>query len=139
MSGARMPWGDVSAQVLALLRDVGPMSRSEICAHLGRDKDGVSSVVSRLGRASIKWPKRIYVQAYVFDQEGERRYPRAVYALGDRPDARKPAPDPAANKSRYWANRKLRLRGSSVFTWGMNNRELAAMVKARRQGKEVIK
>jgi hypothetical protein len=128
-----VPWGDLSRRILTLLAEVGPMSRAEICAHLGRDKDAIASVVSRLARPWPRAPKRIHIRAYVYDQEGERRYPRAVYAIGDRPDAPRPRPDTAANKARYWANRKLRLRGSSIFNWGMNNRQLAALVKQTKQ------
>jgi hypothetical protein len=32
---SREEWGAVSTEILRLLTDYGPMTRSEICAHLG--------------------------------------------------------------------------------------------------------
>lgn len=127
-------WGAVSTEILRLLTDYGPMTRSEICAHLGRDKEDVASCVSRLARKSPRAGKRIHVVDYVNDMEGERRYPRAVYALGDRHDKQKPAPDPLEVKRRYWARRKCRLTANSVFHLGMTRGQLDAYIKERTAG-----
>jgi len=62
-----------------------------------------------------KLPKRLYIKSYVYDQEGERFYPRAVYDLGDKPDAKKPKSDKLKVKRRYIARRKMRYATNSVF------------------------
>ena len=122
-------WGEVSSRVLAMLAEFGPMTRAEICKHLGRDKDEIAAVVSRLHRRTPRAGKRVYIQSYAYDQEGERYYPRAVYALGDKPDARRPIADPKEVKRRYWARSQLKLRANSVFNLGLSRRQLRAMKK----------
>lgn len=43
-------------------------------------------------KATKTIPKRIYVARWVYEQEGQRSYPRAVYAIGDKPDVQRPNP-----------------------------------------------
>ena len=107
-------WGGVRDRILEMLED-GPMTRAEICLNLGREKDVIASIVSRLARDTVKAGKRIHIKSYVWDMEGEKRYPRAVYALGDGKDAPKPKPDTKANKSRYWAKHRTKRTCNSVF------------------------
>lgn len=118
-------WGEVAEKILEMLED-GPMTRSEICLNLGRDKESIASIVSRLALDTAKAGKRIYVKSYVWDMEGERRYPRALYALGKKADAPKPAPNVKATKARYWAKRKARLTCNSVFHLGLTRKMLEA-------------
>jgi hypothetical protein len=82
----------------------------------------VSSIVSRMSRASARLPKRIYVSAYTYDHEGQRSYPRAIYALGDKPDAKRPVPDPNANKRRYNAKVKAKHTANFVFNLALPRR-----------------
>lgn len=126
----RATWGEVATRIEFLIRQYGPMTRAELCAHMNRPKDSVASVISRMSRAQKETPKRLYVCAYVFDQEGERRYPRAVYALGDKPD--KPRPNfrskahVAENRARWWAKKRKHLTMNSVFNLGLTKRQLQA-------------
>ncbi|CAB4151767.1 hypothetical protein UFOVP601_33 [uncultured Caudovirales phage] len=89
-----------TSRILQLIEDEGPMSRAEICARLNLDKERSSAVVSRLNKPGARTPKRVYVCAYVYDMEGERYYPRAVFALGDLPDKPKPKVDLLAVRKR---------------------------------------
>ena len=125
-------WGELTWQVLHMLHEIGPMTRAEICVYLGQDKDKVSSIVSRLATDSPKAGKRIYVCDYVYDMEGERRYPRAVYAIGGGRDKPRPKPDPLEVKRRYWARRKALLTANSVFHLGMTRRQTDAYIKERK-------
>lgn len=129
---SREQWGALSTEILRLLTDYGPMTRSEICMHIGRDKEEIASCVSRLARDTPRAGKRIYVTDYVFDMEGERRYPRAVYAIGSGKDKPRPKPDPLEVKRRYWARRKGRLTANSVFHLGMTRRDVDAYIKEKR-------
>lgn len=94
--------GAIVKSILRMLDEEGPMTRAEICKRLGRSKDEVAAVVSRLNKRSPVAGKRIYIKEYVYDMEGERTYPRALYALGGSKDAPKPKPDHKAIKLRYW-------------------------------------
>lgn len=114
-------WGVQTQRILDLLEHQGPMTRSEACQILGIDRQSAASIFSRLMRPTKRpedRPKRIHICGYRNDEEGQRRYPRAIYAIGNKPDARRPTADPKAAKRRYWANRKGRLL-NSVFALGL--------------------
>lgn len=113
-----MRWGELSSRILKVLED-GPMTRAEICQALITDKESVSSILSRLRRDIDKVGKRIYVKSYVWDMEGARHYPRAMYELGNKPDAPKPKPDLKKVKSRYYAKLRMKRTANSVFNLGL--------------------
>lgn len=127
------PYGSIVKEILTMLEEEGPMSRAEICKRLGRDKDEIAAVVTRLNKRSPVSGKRIHVKEYVYDMEGERRYPRAVYALGAAKDAPKPVRDTKETKRRYWARSQLKLRANSVFNLGLSRRQLMANRKKEEQ------
>ena len=125
--------GGIVWEILRMLEEEGPMTRSEICKRLGRPKDEVVSVVSRLNKRTPVSGKRIYVKEYVYDMEGERTYPRALYAIGSGKDAPKPISDQKEIKRRYWARSQLKLRANSVFNLGLSRAQLRAMRKKEEQ------
>ena len=129
-------WGSVTREVLRMLEEEGPMTRAEICKQLKRDKDDIAAVVTRLHKRSPDAGKRVYVKEYVYDMEGERYYPRAVYALGDKPDAKKPIADQLAVKRRYWERRKLRFTANSVFNLALTRRQLEERIKRKKESNE---
>lgn len=94
--------GAIVKQIMQMLDEDGPMTRAEICKRLGRPKDEIAAIVSRLNKRSPVAGKRIYVKSYRFVTDDERRYPRAVYAVGDKPDRKRPEPNVKLIKKRYW-------------------------------------
>lgn len=125
--------GAIVKKIMRLLDEEGPMTRAEICKRLGRPKDEIAAVVSRLNKRSPVAGRRIYVREYVYDMEGERTYPRAVYAIGDKPNAKRPESDKKEIKRRYWARSQLKLRANSVFNLGLSRAQLRAMRKKEEQ------
>lgn len=91
------------------------MTMAEVCDVTGLDKYNAAAILQGLNNASARKPKRIYIVKYVFDHEGARRYPRAVYDIGDKPDAPKPKSDERQIKRRYRAAKKARLKANFVF------------------------
>jgi hypothetical protein len=124
-------WGAVAEQILHTLETVGPMTRVEICAHLGIDRGIGAAIANRMAKPSATKPKRVYITDYVYDQEGQRRYPRAVYAIGDKPDAKRTKSDPAANKRRYIQAKVARFKMNSVFNMGLTRRQVEERIGAR--------
>ena len=113
----RRAHGETVADIIRLLTDLGPMTRVEICQHLGIDRRAASSIVSRMAKANPRKPQRLYISGYTYDQEGERSYPRAIYALGDLPNARRPKPDPLGAKRRY--NAKVKAVNTMNFVFNL--------------------
>lgn len=105
------------------------MTRAAICRHLGGTRNEIGSVVSRLNRPTTTQPKRIYILRYTYEDEGSNvAYPRAVYALGNKPDAIKPEPN-RNEVARRWRERS-KVRVNSVFEWAMPRRARAQYRKA---------
>ena len=83
------PYGSTVARITQLLEQYGPMTRNEICNHLDVNRMNISAVISRMIRPGVDTPRRLHISGYTHDGEGARRYPRAIYAIGDLPDAKK--------------------------------------------------
>lgn len=101
-------------QILELLND-GPMTAAEITEALGLTNHHVSSVMGRLVVENSRHPQRVHIKSWVHDHFGQRRYPRALYALGKGSNAKKPKPDPLARKKEYEARKRSILKTASVF------------------------
>lgn len=115
------PPGWMVVGILDALKE-GPLTRAAICRELGAEKGELSSVISRLNRALPMRPKRIYVKDYTHEDEGSHiKYPRARYALGDLPDAKKPKPTPRKIIARRWREH-AKTHVASVFEFGMSRR-----------------
>jgi hypothetical protein len=116
-------YGHLVQQIEKSLSELGAMTGAELCQELGVEKAELSAVVSRMAKASKTLPKRLYIVGYTFEHEThDRRYPRAIYALGDLPDKPKPKPSRIDNVRRYTANKRKRLTGNSVFNLGLPRR-----------------
>jgi len=128
--GMTVPYGTVTQQVLELLADE-PMTRGDICLALGRTRNECAAILSRLNRAWPKSPKRVYIKDWVYrDELNTKNYPRALYALGDKKDKPKPAPDHNAAVRRWRANQKNKV--ASVFDLGLTR------VQRRAKKKEIL-
>ena len=93
-------------------------TRAELARAMGRESGQVGSVITRMHSPGKVLPKRISIIDWAYDDgENGRRYPRAVYALGDLPDAKKPrrATD-CENTRNFYRRRKCRV--NSIFALG---------------------
>ena len=118
------PRGAVVKSMLAALEEVGPMTACELCEYIGTTHSKSARVLSGLTRASVRRPKRVHIKSYVFDAEGARRYPRAVYAIGDLPDTKKPKSSDSTNAKRWREKKKVRV--NSVWALALNVKERLA-------------
>jgi len=118
----KLAFGVVVAKIERLLEQQKELSAAEICSELNMTRNQIGAVISRMRKASPKMPQRIYRVRYVFDHEGQRRYPRAVYALGDLPDAKKPVSSYKEIRKRYEKNKKMKI--NSVFQLGFTRRQM---------------
>lgn len=106
--------GRIEAIVQAL-KDYGPMTRAEMETTLNLTKPQTSRLMACIINASPRRPQRAHICDYVYDQEGQKRYPRAVYAYGPGKNAPKPTPDKAAIQKRSRDKRRLHKGINSVF------------------------
>lgn len=123
-------YGETSTKILKIISEYGPMTRQEVCVHLDTNRMYVSAIITRMTKNTPVAGKRLYVDSYVYDSEGQKRYPRAVYAVGDKPDAKRPKPDHKETRRRYNANLRKRMTGNSVFNLGLTRRQYEAKRRA---------
>ena len=76
----------------------------------------------RSDRASAPAGAALGIAQWVYDHEGQKRYPRAVYAWGNYPDAAKPERDTRATHQRHRAKKRLLSAVNSVFNLGRLSR-----------------
>jgi len=98
----------------------GPETGEALAASIGLDGSAIRSVLHRMRTASPKLPKRIYIVDYRYDGAGgTREYPRAVFALGDKPDKRKPKAVPNRVRVTKWYRKRVAAtRLNSIFNVG---------------------
>ncbi len=122
MTASRLP-----QQVLQLLEEHGTLTALEITRLTGEDRRLVGDTIGRMAKALRTMPKRIYIDHYVRDVEGARKYLRASYAIGDKPDAPKMRPISRAEIQRgSGARRRRKLQTNFVFNLGVGINRLSA-------------
>jgi hypothetical protein len=110
--------------ITSVLTELGPMTRNEIEAVLPEAKVSISSVLSRMNRKTPESGKRIYIKTYVYDAIDLKRYPRAVYAIGDKKDAVKPKSNQNENRKRYIKKKVKQYTMNNVFNLGLSHRKI---------------
>lgn len=110
--GARTGTIDVVAKAL---REVGPMTLQEMVAYTGFTKSACSHALCDLNKPSPRLPKRAYILEWVYDHEGQKNYPRAVFGWGNYPDAQKPKRDTKLIQKRYRQRKLMKMTTNSVF------------------------
>lgn len=122
-------FGEVVALVLKALAENGPMTRVELEGVIGISKDQLSPIVSRMNKDTPKCGKRLHIKGWVYDAERERRYPRAIYALGNGVDAKKPKESRIEIRRRYEAKQRMKYTTNSVFNLGKTRDQIRAELK----------
>ena len=103
----------------AAIAEFGEITAMELAEYLGITRYDAHAVLNRMNKRTKAGLKRIHIVRYIDDHDGARTYPRAVFAMGDKPDAKKSKADQLAVKRRYYARLKLRTTMNSVFNLGM--------------------
>lgn len=103
--------------VRSVLLHSGPMTMREVASFFPEvPYNAVASIITALRTKVVT--KQVYIREWTREGIG-RRYLRAVYDLGNKPDARKPPPIPNAQWLRESrARRRIPKVANSVFAWG---------------------
>jgi hypothetical protein len=123
----------VRQQIIDLLTASGPMTQREMAEELGLDVDLLRGYIGALRQ---RRPGVLYVHSYRRDEDGGRLYPRALWAVGDKPDAKriKPLPKAVYNKR---GKDKMKTRVASVFHLGVVNKTNQLKAKLLRDATDV--
>ena len=123
----KRPFGSSVKKILDALEMCGEMTVEEICQHIEIDRDHVSTILTRMRKPLKSMGQRVYIVRYVHDAEGLRRYPRPIYAIGNKPNAKKPKSDKKEIKRRYNAKLRKLMTTNSVFNLGLTRRQYQEM------------
>lgn len=126
------PPGHIVLGIQAFLMENGTGTAAEIARALGVSRQLASAALTRMNREGAGTPKRIHITAWVYEDDGRRRYPRAVYASGGTKDKPKPRRDTHANSRRYRERNKGQV--TSVFDLARPGRGRRALVTGRPSG-----
>ena len=119
MSGAKVS----NNAIRDILFSVGPMTGREVADFFpGSSYWNVASALSSMRKRFAK--KQVYILKWEREHIEHRDYLRAIYALGDLPDARKPRAVTNSEKCRRWRNRQVIPKINSV--WSLAN-EVSAL------------
>lgn len=105
---------------LAAIVEFGEITAMELSEYLDITRYDAHAVLRRMNKRTKAGVKRIYIVRFIDDHDGARKYPRAVYAMGDKPDAKKPKADQLRVKREYYARLKSRTTMNSVFNLGLH-------------------
>lgn len=95
--------------------EFGQMTAQEFADYADIGRYDAHAVLNRMIKRTKAGEKRVHIVKWVHTHDDARRYPRAVFMLGDKPDAKKPKPNIQDNRRRSEAKRNAMFRMNSVF------------------------
>lgn len=116
-------------KALEALSEFGRMSAQEFADWAEISRYDAHAVLRRMSQRTKAGEKRIHIADWTYGHDGARRYPRPVYALGDKRDKPKPKADPAANRRRHEQGKNKMYRMTSVFNLAMTRDQIREIRK----------
>jgi hypothetical protein len=107
--------GILVTQAWAALAEFGKITAQEFADYADIGRYDAHAVLNRMSKRTKAGVKRIYVADWTYAHDDARRYPRAVFAVGDKEDKKKPKPNIRLNRQRSEHKTIKAIRMSSVF------------------------
>jgi hypothetical protein len=106
-------------KALEAFAEFGRLTAQEFADYADIGRYDAHAVLNRMNKRTKAGEKRIYVADWTYSHDDARRYPRAVFMLGDRPDKPKPKPNIRLNRQRSEHKTAQAIRMTSVFNMGL--------------------
>ena len=106
-------------KALEALSEFERLTAQEFADYADIGRYDAHAVLNRMNKRTKAGEKRIYVADWTYEHDDARRYPRAVYMLGDKPDKKKPKPNIRLNRQRSAHSTIKTIRMTSVFNMGL--------------------
>lgn len=116
-------------KALEAFQEFGRMTAQEFADMADISRYDAHAVLRRMNKRTKAGDKRLHVADWAYGHDGARRYPRPMYALGDKPDKPKPKASPAANSRRYEQGKNRMYRMNSVFNMAMTRDKIREIRK----------
>ena len=106
-------------KALEAFAEFGRLTAQEFADYADIGRYDAHAVLNRMNKRTKAGEKRIHVADWTYEHDDARRYPRAVFMLGDKEDKKKPKPNIRLNRQRSETNRNAQFRMNSVFNTAM--------------------
>lgn len=111
-------------KVWEALAEFGKLTAQEFADYADIGRYDAHAVLNRMAKRTKAGAKRLYVADWTYEHDDARRYPRAVFMAGDKPDKLKPQPDVRENRRRSETKRNKAMRMNSVFNMALTRDKL---------------
>lgn len=106
-------------KALEAFAEFGRLTAQEFADYADIGRYDAHAVLNRMNKRTKAGEKRIYVADWTHAHDDARRYPRAVFMMGDKPDKPRPKPDIRLNRQRSEHKAIKAIRMTSVFNMGL--------------------
>jgi len=107
--------GTLIAKAWEALHEFGKITAQEFADYADIGRYDAHAALSKMNKRTKAGEKRIYIADWTYVHDDAKRYPRAVFMIGDKPDKKKPKPNLRENRRRSEAGRNTLFRMNSVF------------------------
>lgn len=114
-----MNTGSHVIKALEALEAFGKITAQEFADYADIGRYDAHAVLNRMIKRTKAGEKRLHIASWIHEHDGARRYPRAVFMLGDKPDKPRPKPNVRENRRRSEAKRNKAMRMNSVFNMAL--------------------
>jgi hypothetical protein len=114
-------------KALEALQEFKRITAQEFADYADIGRYDAHAVLNRMNKRTKAGEKRIYIAGWTYEHDSARRYPRAVFMLGDKEDKKKPKPNIRLNRQRSAHKTAKAIRMSSVFNMGLTRDTIREM------------
>ena len=101
------------------LHEFSKITAQEFADYADIGRYDAHAVLNRMSKRTKAGVKRIYIAGWTYVHDDAKRYPRAVFMIGDKEDKPKPKPNLRENRRRSESRRNTPFRMNSVFNMAM--------------------
>jgi len=99
--------------------EFGRLTAQEFADYADIGRYDAPAVLNRMNKRTKAGEKRIHIADWTYAHDDAKRYPRAVFMVGDKEDKPRPKPNLKENRRRSEARRNTPFRMNSVFNMAM--------------------
>lgn len=111
--------GTLIAKAWEALHEFGKITAQEFADYADIGRYDAHAALAKMNKRTKAGVKRIYVADWTYGHDDARRYPRAIFMIGDKPDKPRPKPNLRENRRRSEAHRNKIIRMTSVFNMAL--------------------
>lgn len=121
--------GPLVFKAFMMFEEFGRITASEFADYADISRYDAHAVLYRLNKRMRNGVKRIHIAAWVDSHDDARRYLRAQYELGDKPDKARPQAKVSVVRDRYHKSVMTRFRMNNVFNMALTREQVRENLK----------